>query len=160
MVVVAGKFTVCVMGEELLPASDGLPPYWAVIVCEPTASVESVNCTKLCPLGKLVDPSEVVPSKRVTSPVASPLLIGKALTVTVKVTGELAIEGFPLDETVVLVGPGFTTSFSAAEVLPEKFESPLYVALSDCVLTGNPEKTVNCALPLMTMALPRVDVPE
>ena len=50
----------------------------------------------------------------------------------VKVTLALTRDGFALDATTVEVAAGFTTSESAAEVLPAKLRSPEYEAVIEC----------------------------
>lgn len=53
-------------------------------------------------------------------------------TLAVNVTLWPATDGFRFDAKVVVVATALTFWFSGLEVLPVKFESPLYVAVMEC----------------------------
>lgn len=79
-------------------------------------------------------PSEVAPSKNVTVPEIVPAT--DEATVAVNVTLAPAMDGFCDDARAVVVGaliPAFTACVSAGEVLPAKFASPLYFAVTECI---------------------------
>jgi hypothetical protein len=61
---------------------------------------------------------------RVTDPLG--VRPGPEVTVTLKATGDPAVEGFEELETVLLLAALATDSVRAAEVLPEYVLSPLY----------------------------------
>jgi hypothetical protein len=65
-----------------------------------------------------------------TIPVCAPRL--EENTVAVKVTVLFTRIGFALEVSAVEVAAGFTTSASAADVLPVKFRSPAYVTVIEC----------------------------
>jgi len=65
-----------------------------------------------------------------TFPVCAPRL--EEDTVAVKVTVLLTRIGFALEVSAVEVAAGFTTSASAADVLPVKFRSPAYALVIEC----------------------------
>ena len=69
------------------------PPYCAVIECVPAVSAEVANVAVPLLLRKL-EPSAVVPSKKVTVPVAMPVPGAIAVTVAVNVTVPPETEGF------------------------------------------------------------------
>ena len=100
-------------------------------------------------------PSELVPSRKVIVPVAEP---AAGCTVAARVTDCPNVAGFVLAAIAVDVAAGFTVSFSAADVLPAKFVSPLYCAVMDWEPAGK-EETVSCAVPFESETVPRVVVP-
>src|SRR5215469_1507867 len=100
---------------DVFPAKFASPAYLAVIECEPGAKFEMENCAAL--LDKLAPPSEVVPSKNVTAPLAwSPLMEGVTEAVSVMVCPNVA--GFKLTETETVELAGPTVSVRALELLP------------------------------------------
>ena len=58
-----------------------------------------------------------------------------------------------LERTVVIVGAALTASVNVAEVLPLKFPSPPYLAVTECDPTAS-EETLSWALLPETVALP------
>ena len=86
-------------------------------------------------------PKGVVPSRKVIVPVAV-----EGWTAALRVIGWSAIPGLTLEVTLVVVGTRFTVCTSTADVLPEKFASPLYVAEMACEPTARP-LMVNCTRP-------------
>ena len=68
-------------------------------------------------------------------------------------------EGFRLDAIVVVVVPRLTVSVSTAEVLPEKFASPVAFALIECDPTAKLE-IESCATLLVGDAVPSAVVPS
>ena len=95
--------------------------------CEPARSVVRTSFAEL--LERATVPSEVVPSKKLTVPVA--LVPTGDCTVAVKVMLWPTIAGLADDVTEVEVAAGFTVSVSAVEVLAAKFVSPLYFAVME-----------------------------
>lgn len=82
-------------------------------------------------------PREFAPSKKVTEPLArSPLKEG--WTAAVRVTLWPKGAGFWLEAMETVEAAGFTVTLVAAEVLAEKFASPLYVAVMVCVPPWKP----------------------
>jgi len=82
-----------------------------------------------------------------------------ACTVAVKITDWPNVAGFRFDTTPVAAVAWFTVSVKTAEVLPEKFPSPLYFDVIECepaVKFG----TVSCAVLLAIVAVPRDVVPS
>ena len=77
--VVLALFTIWVSTEDVLPLYLELPPYEAVIECEPCASFELLKVA--CPLLSVPVPRVVPPSLNVTVPVAK-----KGVTIAVNVT--------------------------------------------------------------------------
>ena len=94
--------------------------YVAVIVSDPAASV--VVDTLAVPPDTLADPKFLVPALKITDPVGAPVVLD--VTVAVNVTDCPLVDGFCDDATVVIVAALFTTSDSAADVLPACVASP------------------------------------
>jgi hypothetical protein len=61
------------------------------------------------------------------------------VTLAVKVTAYPTCDGFCDETNVVVVLALLTTCFTAFEVLPTKFESPPYAAVTDVVPAGSAE---------------------
>jgi hypothetical protein len=120
----------------------------------PTVSVETVSCALL--LARVAVPSELVPSTKVIVPVAVEPAGG--CTVAVRATACPNVAGFVFATITVDVATGFTVSTSAVDVLPAKFESPLYCALMDREPAAK-EETASCAVPFESETVPRVVVP-
>ena len=78
-----------------------------------------------CPALSRTDPNLVVPSMKVTVPVAVPAV---AVTLAVKVTRCPLMEGFS-DEVSVVVVVAFTVCVTDDDVLVKNFVSPLYTAV-------------------------------
>src|SRR5258708_20503385 len=108
-----------------------------------------VNCAELP--DRLTAPSEVPPSKEVTFPVGVPL--DEDWTEAVSVTACPKPDGFVLEATAVVVEAWLTVCVSAAEVLPEKFVSPLYFAEIECEPADKLDSD-SCAALLHTVAVP------
>jgi len=113
VVVLVAICTVCSSAADVLPLSFVSPPYTAVSVCAPTASVDVVSVA--IPLAFNVPvPSGVVPSIKVAVPVATPPF---PVTVAVSVTVMPAIEGVPLDASAVAVVAEVTVSAIGVDAL-------------------------------------------
>src|SRR5438093_487887 len=104
-----------------------------------------------------------VPSLTVTLPVGVPLPGAFATAVKVKLTAWPTADGFGVWLTIVVVVPAVLTVWATpAEVLPAKFASPAYVAVSVFapavvgVRVQLPAATVpvHCAVPSLTVTLP------
>ena len=90
---------------------------------EPTASVDALKVA--VPLVSDTDFSVVVPSMKLTFPVAAPAVAPPAETVAVKVTDCPNTDGLGEEATLVAVVALLTTCVTAvAEVLPPKLASP------------------------------------
>ena len=63
------------------------------------------------------------------------------------------MDGFALDETVVVVDAPFTVSVSAADVLPDRLVLPAYTAVMECAAAVS-ENKVSCAELLERLAEP------
>jgi hypothetical protein len=111
---VAAVLIVSVTALEVLAVKFASPLYFAVMECEPTASVEIVNCALL--LKSVAEPKELVPSRKVIVPVALPLYAGA--TLAVKVSDWPKAPGLALEETVAVVEAWFTVSVNGKDVLP------------------------------------------
>lgn len=72
VVVVAAFVTACVIAGDVLAVKFVLPPYTAVIECDPTASVDVVNVA--LPATSEREPRTVAPSLNVTLPVGIPVV--------------------------------------------------------------------------------------
>ena len=79
-------------------------------------------------------------------------------TVAVKVTDCPEFDGFSDEAKAVVVVALLTTWLTAFDVLPGKFESPLYTALIAFVPTGNVE-VVKLAEPPLNVPVPNTVVP-
>ena len=100
---------------DVFPAKFASPAYLAVIECEPGDKFGMENCTAL--FDKLAAPSEVVPSKNVTAPLAwSPVIEGVTEAVSVMACPNVA--GFKLAAIDTVELAGFTVSVNALDVLP------------------------------------------
>jgi hypothetical protein len=102
-VVVVANVTVCASVVDVLVANVALPPYTAVIACEPLPSVAVENVA--LPELMVPVPSVARPSLNVTVPVGVPPL---PLTVAVNVMLCPGAAGFTLDVRIVVVGTPFT----------------------------------------------------
>ena len=108
------------MTAEVLAEKFVSPLYFAVMECEPADRLESGNCAEL--LETVAVPKDVVPSRKVTLPVAPP---PKAVwIVAVNVTDWPKEDGFELETKAVVVDAPFTTWLRAADVLPVRFAFP------------------------------------
>jgi hypothetical protein len=83
----------------------------------PTGSVVIESCA--CPLLTLADPSEALPLKNCTDPVAM-----EGLTAAVRVIVDPKLDGFALLVRLVIVEALLTVCETAPEVLDESFASP------------------------------------
>lgn len=149
VVVVAAGLMVCDKTLEVLAVVLASPLYAAVMECEPAPRVETESWPEL--FVRLTVPRSVVPSENETLPPAVPPKAG--CTEAVKVTTCPTGAGLALEETVVVVVAGFTTSDNALDVLPARFEFPLYTAVIECV-PASKDDTANCAALLETVAVP------
>jgi hypothetical protein len=146
--------TVCVREAEVLLLKLVLPLYVAVMVCVPEASVDVVNFATP-PLTPMVFRA-VVPSWKVTVPVTFPLNCG--VTLAVKVTDCAKFDGFSDETKAVVVVALLTTWLITFDVLPGKFESPPYTALTAFVPAGNVE-VIKLAEPPVSAPVPSTVVP-
>src|ERR1700761_5865995 len=94
-VAVLAWVSTCRKTGETAPALFASPEYTAVIECVPAARADVVYVALPAPLNGTVLRT-LAPSLSVTVPVGAPEL---PVTVTIKVTGLPAIDGFALDET-------------------------------------------------------------
>jgi hypothetical protein len=115
-VVEAALLTVCARGAEVLTSLAASPPYAAVNECAPTLSEEVENVA--VPLLIVAVPSVVLPSRKVTVPVAV-----AGVTVAVSVTDCPKVEGFAEEASAVVV-TALTVCVSAPEVLGANAASP------------------------------------
>ena len=145
MVVDCG-LTVCVKAIDVLVLKFVSPLYLAVIECEPAVSAEVDNCA--VPPLSATTPSEVAPSRNCTVPVAF-----DGETVAVNMTLWPYVDGFRLDDTLVVVECGLTVCVSGADVLVLKFASPLYLAVIECDPAVSADVD-SCALPPLTATTP------
>lgn len=101
-----------------------LPPYTAVIEWLPLFKfeIEKVACPDEF---KVLEPSVLVPSLKVTVPVGTAVPGALATTVAVKVTDWPLFDGLSEDVTVVVVASLFTVWVKVEEVLVLNWESPL-----------------------------------
>src|SRR5437773_1866632 len=127
-VVVVAFFTVWVSVLEVLPLKVALPPYDAVIGCEPTASVLVTNVA-WPEAFRVPVPRVVGPSLNVTVPVGVPAPLVFAFTVAVKVTGCPDTDGL-IEETTPVVVPGSVVVVVGAAVVD------VVVVLVDVVVVG------------------------
>jgi len=129
-----------------------------VIECVPVASVEVVNVAT--PLTKVPEPSVVVPSMKVTEPVGvgPPVDGGTGWMVAVKVTVCPRLAGFGDPVSVIVVLAWLTVCVTAFEVLPERFESPPYTAVTESLPTARVEIDKLAEPPLNT-PVPNTVVP-
>src|SRR5207245_2538226 len=102
-------FTVCVRTEDVPPVYVVSPPYTAVMLCGPAASVDAEWVPLLAPFSLPV-PSVNVPSLNVTVPVGVPPVL---VTVAVNVTDWPTFEGFVLEATAVVVVARLTVCATA-----------------------------------------------
>ena len=79
VVVEPAWFTVCVREAEVLAVKLLSPLYLAVMECEPGDKLDSESCAALLVI--VAVPKEVVPSRKVTVPVAGPPLEGCTVAV-------------------------------------------------------------------------------
>jgi hypothetical protein len=98
-------------------------------------------------------PSAVVPSLKVTVPVAAAGEI-----VAVNVTEEPYVDGFVEDVSVTVVFTLLTVCVSTEEVLVLSFASPPYAAVIEFEPTAKVEM-LNVAFPLLTFPVPNVVLP-
>jgi len=111
---VAAGFTVSGSAADVLPEKFRSPVYVAVMECEPSAKFPTEICATL--LERFAAPSELVPSKKVTVPLArSPLTEGATLAVNVTVWPNDA--GFALAPTLTDELAGFIVCVNTLEVL-------------------------------------------
>ena len=118
----------------------------------PIASCEVAKLA-LPPLNVAV-PSNVVPSKNFTVPVAV-----DGLTVAVKVTLCLRFDGLLFEVSAVVVLALFTVCESVGDVLPENEASPPYTAVIECEPAARDE-VEKLAVPPATVDVPRVVAPS
>src|SRR5438093_9518450 len=128
-VVVLAFFTVWVSVVEVLPLKVALPPYDAVIGCEPTASVLVTNVA-WPEAFRVPVPRVVGPSLNVTVPVGVPAPLVFAFTVAVKVTGCPDTDGL-IEETTPVVVPGSVVVVVGAAVV-----DVVVVLVVDAVVVG------------------------
>ena len=100
---VLALFTVCVSTAEVLPEKLALPPYTAVMECDPTARVEVANVA--FPPASVPVPKVFTPFLKVTVPVGVPPV---DVTVAVNVTLAPNVEGFSDEATEVELVATFT----------------------------------------------------
>src|SRR5437868_5682998 len=107
---------VSVNGADVLMLNRGLPLNTAVIVCDPTLSVDIVNAA--LPPDSVCAPNSVIPSKKLTVPAGVPEPGDVGTTVAVKVTTvpALAVDGLPASN--VVVAALVTVTPIADDVLP------------------------------------------
>ena len=140
---------VCDKALEVLAVVLASPLYAAVRECEPAPRVETESWPEL--FVRLMVPRSVAPSENETLPLAVPPKAG--CTDTVKVTTCPTDAGLALEEMLVAVVAAFTTSDSALDVLPARFEFPLYTAVMECVPAARERD--NWAALLEIVAVPR-----
>jgi hypothetical protein len=110
-------FTVCVSAGEVLAAKFVLPPYCAVMECDPCVSAEVENVA-FPPAPTAPAPRDVAPSRNVAVPVIVPAVVDE--TVAVNVTLAPVVDGLSDDATAVVVDavvPALTVCVIAGEVL-------------------------------------------
>ena len=101
-----------------------LPPYTAVIEWLPLFKFETERVA--CPDAfKVLEPSVLVPSLKVTVPVGTAVPGALATTVAVNVTDWPLCDGLSDDVTPVVVASLFTVWVKVEDVLALKLESPL-----------------------------------
>ena len=100
------------------------PPYTAVIEWLPLFKfeIERVACPDAF---KVLEPSDLLPSLKVTGPVGIAVPGALATTVAVKVTSWPLFDGLSDEVTVVVVASLFTVWVKVEEVLILNLESPL-----------------------------------
>ena len=108
--------TDCDTALDVLPSKLLLPPYTAVMLCDPSASAEVENVAT--PPESEPVPIVVEPSLNVTVPVAVPAPGALTATVAVNVTDSPTTDGFCDDASDVLVEAVFTVWLEADDVLP------------------------------------------
>jgi hypothetical protein len=153
-VVLAFVLTTCVTTVDVLVAKFESPEYFAVIECDPTASVDVANVAT--PELSVPVPSVVAPSRNVTVPVGVPPV---PVTVAVNVTDWPAVEGLTEEVSVVVLAFVFTTWVTTEDVLAAKLESPPYCA----VIEWEPRASVdveNDAAPPLSVPVPSVVAPS
>lgn len=128
------------------------PPYDAVIELDPIGSVDVVNVATPAALTVPV-PKTVVPSRKVTEPVAP------ACTVAEKVTAWLGADGFEEEASVTTTVAFPTVTCVAGDVIGPLVEVIVAVAVIEFEPTGK-EGTVKVAWPLTTGAVPKTVVPS
>jgi hypothetical protein len=102
---------------DVLPESLASPPYTAVMLWLPTDRLGVMSTA--FPAFRALVPRLVVPSKKVTVPVAN-----DGVTVAVKVTASPTTEGLREEASVVLVLAWLTIWLRGGDVLPESLASP------------------------------------
>ena len=122
--------------------------------CPPTLNADVVNVA--FPALSVPVPNVAAPSLNVTGPVAVPPC---ALTVAVNVTACPNTDAFCDDVTAVVVVVAFTVCVSGADVLPLKFPSPPYDAVTEWVPAASAD-VVKLAVPEVTVPVPSVVVPS
>ena len=105
------------------------------------------------------EPSTLLPSLKVTEPVALPPPGLTGFTVAVSVTGWPNTDGLPDDEIVVVVDAAFTVAETAVEVLPPKLPLELKVAVSEW-LPPVERDVVKLAVPPERLAVPSTVEPS
>src|SRR5437016_5759959 len=98
-------------------------------------------------------PSVVPPALNVTVPVGVPRPVMLGPTVAVRTTDWPTVEGLIDDVKLIVDAALLTVCASGAELLPLKFVSPAYAAISEW-LPGLRNVTVNVAVPLLMVPLP------
>src|SRR5579872_6232598 len=99
--------------------------------CDPAESV-AVENVALAVASSVPEPSEVLPSRKLTVPVGVAVAPVGPATLAVNVTDWLGAEGLGEEASAVVVDKrtgGFTTWVNTADVEPLKFESPPYTAV-------------------------------
>jgi hypothetical protein len=140
-----------------LPETVLSPPYDAVMVWLPTASVETeIVATPLafnCALPRVVSPF-----RKVTVPVGT-AEDDPPLTVAVSNTAWPKVEGFGTAVTLVVVAIFPTTWFTVFDVATPLLASPLYLAVNGCVPSVK-VLVVKLALPSVSATVANVLVPS
>lgn len=143
-------------GVEVDEADPAFPEYMAEILSAPTGRVE-VEKAAIPELLTVLEPSRVVPSKKLTVPVGDP--VGAAVIVAVRVTScpKPAAIGEMLS--IVDVGASVTVSVTAGEVEGKNPELPEYVAVTPSVPAGR-IAVKRVATPEVTGAVPKRVAPS
>jgi hypothetical protein len=147
----AGELTVTVMAFDVLLASFVSPPYCAVTVWlpSPSAVVEKLAV----PFASVPLPIDVVPSRKVTVPVAA-----AGETVAVNVTDWPDVTEDAESVRVVVVDTAPTVMVWAVDVLAASFVSPPYFAVTLSEPTGS-FAVVRVAVPFERVPVPSEVVP-
>src|SRR5579872_153561 len=111
------------------------------------------------PEDKVLEPSDLVPSLKVTLPVGTAVPGALATTVAVKVTDWPWVDGLSDEVTELVVPSLFTVWVRTEEVLPVKLVLPPSTAVMECDPTVRVE-VVKVALPLPSrVPVPKVELP-